>query len=103
MIPRHLSELASAMAPAAANHLWQSTVFAILAALLTLTLRKNHARARCWLWQAASLKFLVPFSLLIGLGSHLPWLRSSEGTPIGLYSAMEQVSQPFAQSTTHLV
>ena len=41
------------------NHLWQSTVFAAVAALLTLLLRKNHARTRYWLWLAASLKFLV--------------------------------------------
>jgi len=50
------------------NHLWQSTVFAAVAALLALGLRKNHARARYWLWLAASCKFLVPFSLLVGLG-----------------------------------
>jgi bla regulator protein BlaR1 len=35
---------------ALANHLWQSTVFAGIAGLLTLALRKNHARTRYWLW-----------------------------------------------------
>jgi hypothetical protein len=29
-----------------ANHLWQSTLFAAVAGLLTLALRKNHARTR---------------------------------------------------------
>jgi uncharacterized protein (TIGR03435 family) len=103
MMWRHLSEIASAIAPAVANHLWQSTLFLVVAALLALALRKNHARARYWLWLAVSLKFLVPFSLLIGLGSHLPWSRVSAGAQIGLYSAMEQVSQPFTQSITPVV
>ncbi len=103
MMSRHLSEVASAMAPGVANHLWQSTLFAILAALLALALRKNHARARYWLWLAASLKFLVPFSLLISMGSHLPWIRASAGTQVRLYSAMQQVSQPFTQATAPVV
>ncbi len=29
-----------------ADHLWQSTIFAAVAALLMLALRRNHARAR---------------------------------------------------------
>ena len=36
------------------NHLWQSTLFAILAGLLTLTLKRNSARTRYWVWFAAS-------------------------------------------------
>ncbi|MDQ1410588.1 MAG: hypothetical protein QOJ41_2323, partial [Acidobacteriaceae bacterium] len=104
MMSRHLSELASAIAPAVANHLWQSTLFVVVAALLTLALRKNHACARHSLWLAASLKFLVPFSLLIVLGSHLPWSsRAPAGTQVGLYSAMEQVSQPFSKPTSSVV
>lgn len=103
MISKHLSEMASAIAPAVANHLWQSTLFAILAALLTLPLRKNHARARYWLWLAASLKFLVPLSLLIVLGSHLPRSRASAETQAGLYSAMQQVSQQFIESTLPVI
>jgi len=95
MIPKYLSLLWLAIAPAAGNHLWQSTLFAVVAGFLTLILRKNHARARYWLWLAASVKFLIPFSLLIGMGSHLPWARASAGTQTGFYSAMEEVSQPF--------
>jgi hypothetical protein len=67
MIPRYLSETWAVVAPAVANHLWQSTIFAAAAAVLTLALRKNHARTRYWLWLAASVKFLVPFSLLVGV------------------------------------
>jgi bla regulator protein BlaR1 len=53
------------------NHLWQSTLFAAAAGLLTVAFRKNWAQVRYWLWFSASLKFLVPFSLLVSLGSHL--------------------------------
>ncbi len=55
------------------NHLWQSTIFAVAAGLLTLVFRKNRAQVRYWLWLSASLKFLIPFSLLMSLGSHLEW------------------------------
>jgi bla regulator protein BlaR1 len=78
-----------------ANHLWQSTLLATIAGMLTLTLRKNHARTRHWVWLAASAKFLVPFALLVGAGS---WLgpRETPTTPsIGVAFAMEEMSQPF--------
>lgn len=99
MIPKYLSLMWAAIAPALGNHLWQSTLFAIVAGLLTLLLRKNQARVRYWLWLAASVKFLVPFSLLIGIGNHLAWSRGFAGTKAGLYFAMEEVSQPFTQGT----
>ena len=57
------------------NHLWQSTVFAAAAALLALLFRNNHARIRYWLWLAASIKFLVPFSLLVAIGSSIDFGR----------------------------
>src|SRR5882672_12147161 len=96
MIPKYSSAIWAVIAPALGNHLWQSTLCVVIAGLLTLILRKNHARARYGLWLAASVKFLVPFSLLIGMGSHLAWSRSSTGTSTGLYSAIEEVGQPFA-------
>ena len=100
MILNYFSGTWTAFAPVLGNHLWQSTLFAITAGLLTLVLRKNRARARYGLWLAASVKFLVPFSLLVGMGSHLGWAGGSTGTRAGLYFAMEEVSQPFAQPTT---
>jgi uncharacterized protein (TIGR03435 family) len=54
-------------------HLWQSTLFAAVPAFLTLALRKNHARTRHWMWLAASMKFLLPFSLLVSAGRHVRW------------------------------
>lgn len=96
MIPKCLSVMCGSSAAALGNHLWQSTLFAIVAWLLTLALRKNQARARYWVWLAASVKFLVPFSLLVGLGSHLASPHSHSEMP-KLYSAIEGVSRPFTQ------
>ena len=53
------------------NHLWQSTLFAALVAALMTNLRDHGAHVRYWLWWAASVKFVVPFSLLTLLGSSL--------------------------------
>ena len=78
-----------------ANHLWQSTLFAGIAGLLTLLLRKNRAHARYCLWLAASAKFLVPFSLLMlvgGLvGRHSVVLPAPTRVPV----LVEQVNEPF--------
>src|SRR5580658_1937427 len=82
-----------------ANHLWQSTMFAGIAGLLTLALRNNHARTRYWLWLAASAKFLIPFSLLATLGSQLVlltgWWTAGRVAHPALSVVMEQIGQPF--------
>src|ERR1700719_3207817 len=97
MIPKLSFAIWTAIAPSLGNHLWQSTLFASAIALLTLALRNNRAQVRYWLWLAASLKFLIPFSLLIGLGSHLASSRAAAAPMTGLYFAMEQVGHPFTQ------
>lgn len=79
-----------------ANHLWQSTLFACAAGLLTLALRKNSARVRHWIWVTASLKFLVPFSLFIALGNDIPWHMKKAPAPRSVSMALDQVSRPFA-------
>ena len=63
MISTNLSPLTS--------HLWQSTLCSATVWLLTLALKENRAAVRYWLWLGASVKFLIPFSLLVGLGSRL--------------------------------
>jgi bla regulator protein blaR1 len=88
MIPSYLSPLA--------NHLWQSTLFAAAVGFLTLAFRKNRAPVRYWLWLAASVKFLVPFSLLASLGSQIEWRRTPLGTPAAFALAVDEVSRPFA-------
>ena len=72
----------------------------LLAAVLALALRKNQARLRYRLWLAASLKFLLPFSLLISLGSHLATLNRSPEAQPGFYFVIQKVSQPFTQTAT---
>jgi bla regulator protein blaR1 len=99
MIAKLLAAIWTAIAPSLGNHLWQSTLFACVIALLTLVLRNNRAQIRYWLWLAASLKFLVPFSLLAGMGSYLASPRASAPSETRLYFAMEQVGQPFTRQT----
>ena len=66
MRPEYLSTIRNVISPGLANHLWQSTLFAVGAGLLAVILRRNHARVRYWLWLVASVKFLIPFSWLVG-------------------------------------
>jgi bla regulator protein blaR1 len=54
------------------NHLWQSSCFALLAGLLAFVLRRNSPKVRYWVWLSASLKFLIPFALLVGFGGLVP-------------------------------
>jgi bla regulator protein BlaR1 len=76
------------------NHLWQTTVAATAIWLLNLLLFKNPARIRYFLWLAASLKFLLPFSLLITLGSLLP--KSQQIATPAMYSAIGLAGEPFS-------
>jgi uncharacterized protein (TIGR03435 family) len=97
MILQSLSAMWGAMAPALGNHLWQSTLFALGAGLLAWTLRRSQARARYWLWLAASVKFLVPFSALVAMGSRLSWSHALEGSNKGFYFVIEGLIRPFPQ------
>ncbi len=83
---------------AIANHLWQSTLFAGVAGLLTLILRKNPASVRHWIWAVSSLKFLVPFSLLVALGSNLGWRAAPVSTPSVFSTVADHVSEPFPEA-----
>ncbi len=89
-----------------ANHLWQSTLFTFAIALLTFAFRKNDARTRYWLWFAASMKFLLPFYVLMALGSQLTWLHRTtpendarENTAYSEFS-IERMSQPFTLTSS---
>jgi bla regulator protein BlaR1 len=80
-----------------ANHLWQSTLCICVAWLLTRALRRNAAAVRYWLWLAASLKFLIPFSLLIGVGSQVAW-QTAQAIKQRQWSFVTEIGQPFAPS-----
>jgi bla regulator protein BlaR1 len=88
-------EYVAAFGRLAANHLWQSTGFAAVSVLLALALRGNHARVRHLLWLTASVKFLIPFSVLASIGGSLGrWLIPA--APVSrLPWVMEQIVQPF--------
>ncbi len=82
------------MIPFALNHVWQSTLFAAVVALLALALRRYPANVRFWLWTSASLKFLVPFALLTVLGGHLSWHAQPSTKPPT--PTLTRLAQPFA-------
>ena len=78
------------------NHIWQSTVVVAVAWLLAFLLRRNQARTRYWVWMVASIKFLIPFALLIALGGRFAWVHGSARASAGFSMAMERVNEPFA-------
>src|SRR5262245_44705061 len=82
------------------NHLWQSTFFAAAAALLAFALRKNRAEVRYWLWFTASVKFLVPLSLLMMAGNQLRPIAPAVNAAPSAVVAMEQFTQPFSDTAT---
>lgn len=77
-----------------ANHLWQSTLFAAVVALVTLVLKNNRAQVRYALWLAASVKFLIPFALFVTIGSQLGSHKAHSAQPV-FASAMQQINEPF--------
>jgi uncharacterized protein (TIGR03435 family) len=95
------------------NHLWQSTVFVAAAAVVAFALRNNAAHVRHVIWLAASLKFLVPFSLIMSVGGALPGWSSTSPTgsaASGVVTAardvsiaVDRIAQPFAADTIDAV
>lgn len=86
-----------------ADHLWQSTLFATVAGLLTLSLRNNHARTRYWLWMAASVKFLLPFAAIVAVGGSFgPSLAPRVSLP-RIPAVAEQIAQPFTLADRAIV
>jgi len=80
------------------HHLWQSTAFAVVCALATLSLRNNRAQVRYALWCAASAKFLIPFDFLSRLGTALghSLLPANAGHRFAL--VLEFVGQPIGRT-----
>ena len=79
------------------NHLWQSTLFAGVIAIVTLALRRNRARLRYGLWLAASVKFLVPFATLAAVGGLLEWQQAPASLrAVVASSGVRDFNAPFA-------
>lgn len=85
------------MAAMLINHLWQSTVFAALAGLAALALRKHGAHVRYWVWFAASVKFLVPFSALAALGRAVGFDQAATANQGWVY----RIAEPMTTFTTY--
>jgi bla regulator protein blaR1 len=86
------------MLAALATHLWQSTLFAAVVALLALAFREHRARLRYALWFAASIKFLVPFAALAALGSLVAWQQPPAAIRAVVASpAVRDFNAPFAE------
>jgi len=79
-----------------ANHLWQSTLIAGFGYLIALLLRLNRARNRHAVWVMASAKFLIPFSLLVAVGTHIESFKETTVKPSAVLRTMQNVGQPFS-------
>lgn len=84
----------SSIGAAAANHLWQSTLFIGVCWLATRWLRKNNASIRHWIWLAASVKFLFPFALLAAFGGYLGGIANVRLVQPE-WKVVQSISQPF--------
>ena len=84
---------------AIADHLWQSTIVAAAAAVVTLAFRRNAASVRYWIWFAAALKFLVPFAVLAAIANRLPLPEA----PRSAGGALEAAAVVFRTSALPLV
>jgi uncharacterized protein (TIGR03435 family) len=82
------------MIPGIVAHLWQSSLFAGAAWLAALALRGNRAEVRHWVWFAASAKFLIPFSLLVGLGTIIPRAGAAPPVRAEWMAALQEFGQP---------
>ena len=82
-----------------ANHLWQSTLCAGAVWLLAGALKKNRASVRYWLWLALSVKFLIPFSLLVSVGNQVHWRTAPPIARAQWPGVVEYASRPFAMAT----
>ena len=91
----------SSLELAVADHLWQSTIFAVAVWLMTLVMQRKRAEVRHGLWLAASVKFLIPFSLLVWIGGPFSVLQhAATDQPPAFYEAVSSVTQPFSEIAT---
>ena len=94
------------------DHLWQSTLFALPLGALTLLLHRHAASVRFWLWFAASVKFLVPFSMLMAMGAAItlpaapmlpdgPTLQVLQGTAALMAVSTENGTRNLTDAANH--
>lgn len=83
--------------------LLQSTIFAAAIALLAFLLRKNAAHIRHRLWFIASVKFLIPFSLLFSIGGLIPRHVAAPAAQPRWIVTTQEVAAPLTTPTAAVV
>jgi beta-lactamase regulating signal transducer with metallopeptidase domain len=81
------------------DHLWQSTLFMAAVGLLTQALKRNGAAVRYTLWFMASVKFLVPFAVLVSAGAYLAGLMAPVSYASPVLYVMASAAHPFSAAT----
>jgi TonB family protein len=66
-----LAEVSAWWWPRFADHLWQTTLFALVILIASFVLRRGGARQRHWLCLLASAKFIVPATLFIVMAQQM--------------------------------
>ena len=77
------------------DHLWQSSLVAVLIGVTIPLFRNNSARVRYGLWLAASLKFLAPFSLFAAMGS-MVFVQTVPPGSMAIVGKMRTIAMPFS-------
>lgn len=97
------------------DHLWQSTLCVGAAAILAWILRGAGAHVRYGIWLAASLKFLVPFSVFVALGSQVGWAAADRevgayigaaraiAAPASTWSAAAAAAAPSSDAASQMI
>jgi TonB family protein len=84
------------MIPSLGNHLWQTTVCVLAAAVLARFVGAQHPNVRHGIWLAASVKFLIPFSLIVAAGQQLAgWTLPALDVPT-VPAGLQAIGQPFS-------
>ncbi len=81
---------------ALADHLWQSTWFALVAWLLATVLRRDSAKLRSWIWLAASAKFLFPFALFSWIGGQFVFQADD---PAAVLPLVQHAASPLSSAS----
>ena len=90
------------MIAALLDHLWQSTLFCGGVWVVARLCRSNGAALRHGLWLTASLKFLVPFAALYGLGAWMG-LPVPIGKPLFFDPAVQAAGLMISPASVHVV
>lgn len=85
-----------------ANHLWQATLFAVVAWAATLALKRSSARARHAVWLIAMAKFLLPAAWLAPALGKLGLEFSRAGTAAAAFSPSALILWESAQPAAEL-